>query len=109
MINKSSTEIVFLLFQAWQSPSTNLAGMAFMAQNGWKSGLTAVQLSKVEALQTDCERLQKEAAQRKLMVENQEQELERQKRKVSDLRLPYTVSCFEIKQLFLSIVVKCPR
>ena len=64
--------------------------MAFMAQDGWKSGLTAVQLSKVEALQTDCERLQKEAAQRKLMVENQEQELERQKRKVSDLRLPYT-------------------
>ena len=79
--------------------------MAFMAQDGWKSGLTAVQLTKVEALQTDCERLQKEAAQRKLMVENQEQELERQKRKVSDMRLPYTINCFEIKQLFLSIVV----
>ena len=58
--------------------------MAFMAQDGWKSGLTPVQLSKVEALQTDCERLQKEAAQKKLMVENQEQELERQKRKVNE-------------------------
>ena len=75
--------------------------MAFMAQDGWKSGLTAVQLSKVEALQTDCERLQKEAAQRKLMVENQEQELERQKRKVSDMRVTYTVSCFEINSSFV--------
>ena len=74
--------------------------MAFMAQDGWKSGLTAVQLSKVEALQTDCERLQKEAAQRKLMVENQEQELERQKRKVSDMRVTYTVHCLKSRQRF---------
>ena len=87
------------MFQARHLPLTNFAGMAFMAQDGWKSGLTAVQLSKVEALQTDCERLQKEAAQRKLMVENQEQELERQKRKVGDMRVTYTVHCFEIKQL----------
>ena len=42
-----------------------------------------MQLTKVEALQTGFERMQKEAAQKKLMVENQEQELERQKRKVS--------------------------
>ena len=80
--------------------------MAFMAQDGWKSGLTAVQLSKVEALQTDCERLQKEAAQRKLMVENQEQELERQKRKVSDMRVTYTVHCL-IFQLWFN-VLNCP-
>ena len=90
----SSLELQFLdfsfthLFQVRQEPSTHssssaAAGMAFMSQDGWKSGLTPVQLTKVEALQTGFERMQKEAAQKKLMVENQEQELERQKRKVS--------------------------
>ena len=83
--------------------------MAFMAQDGWKSGLTPVQLTKVEALQTDCERAKKEAAQRKLMVENQEQELERQKRKVSgiasskDLAVHYMMG-FEIKQVSSSFL-----
>jgi hypothetical protein len=70
---------------------TSAAAMAFMAQDGWKSGLTAGQLTKVEALQTDNERLQKEASQKKLMLENVEQELEKQKRKVrnGDLRLTF--------------------
>ena len=55
-----------------------------MAQDGWKSGLSAAQLTKVEAIQSENERLQKEASQKKLMLENVEQELDRQKRKVND-------------------------
>ena len=103
------------------SPSSSAAAaeMAFMAQDGWKSGLTPVQLTKVEALQTDCERLQKEAAQRKLMVENQEQELERQRRKVSGiasckvLAVHYMMG-FEIQQvsssfMFIHSFIYCLR
>ena len=56
--------------------------MAFLGQEGWKSGLSAAQLAKVDAIQTENERLAKEVSQKKLKLENVEQELEREKRKV---------------------------
>ncbi len=58
--------------------------MAFLGQDGWKSGLPSEALRKVEELENSANRLEKERAQRQIRMETIEQALDKQKQKTED-------------------------
>ncbi len=56
--------------------------MAFLGQDGWKSGLTSEALRKVEELEAKADRLERDRGQKQMRLETVEQALEKQKQKV---------------------------
>ncbi|XP_059090337.1 putative leucine-rich repeat-containing protein DDB_G0290503 [Tigriopus californicus] len=58
--------------------------MAFVGTEGWKSGLSAIQVAKVEELESKFDHLKKENGRKQLHMDNLQQELEKNKRKTED-------------------------
>ena len=58
--------------------------MAFLGQDGWKSGLSAQALSKIEELEAKTARLEKDRAQKQMRAESMEQQMEKHKAKMDE-------------------------
>ena len=61
--------------------------MAFVGADGWKSGLTALQTSKVEELESRLEKTSRERTQKQMQIDTLNQALEKQKRKVREMNM----------------------
>ncbi len=59
-----------------------VVAMAFLGQDGWKSGLGAEALRKVQELEEKSVRLERDRAQKQMRLETVEQALDKQKQKV---------------------------
>ena len=58
--------------------------MAFLGQEGWKAGLPNAALAKIEDMETQITKLNREKTQRTLRQESLEQSMEKQKQRVGE-------------------------
>ncbi len=56
--------------------------MAFVGQDGWKSGLSSMALTKIEELESQNEKLKRDRGQKQMRLETLLQTLEKQTKKV---------------------------
>lgn len=61
--------------------------MAFLGQDGWKAGLSVLQLGKVEGMENMLDKITKEKTQKQMQVDTLQQANEKLKRKVSECRI----------------------
>lgn len=81
--------------------------MAFVGTEGWKSGLSSIQVAKVEELESKFDHLKKENGRKQLHLDNLQQELEKNKRKVSLFCIPrrMAIRVSQLPQKILETIV----